>query len=69
MLIGCPKEIKPQEFRIGLMPGAVFELTERGHQVVMETMQEQAQVSVTKITSPQAQKSLPARKKFLTVQT
>ncbi|NCZ66288.1 MAG: alanine dehydrogenase, partial [Rhodobacteraceae bacterium] len=37
MLIGCPKEIKPQEFRIGLMPGAVFELTERGHQVVMET--------------------------------
>ena len=37
MLIGCPKEIKPQEFRIGLMPSAVFELTERGHQVVMET--------------------------------
>ena len=37
MLIGCPKEIKPQEFRVGLMPSAVFELTERGHQVVMET--------------------------------
>ena len=37
MQIGCPKEIKPQEFRVGLMPSAVFELTERGHQVVMET--------------------------------
>ena len=37
MLIGCPKEIKPQEFRVGLMPSAVFELAERGHQVVMET--------------------------------
>ena len=37
MLIGCPKEIKPQEFRVGLMPSAVFELTERGHQVMMET--------------------------------
>ena len=36
MLIGCPTEIKPQEFRVGLMPSAVFELTERGHQVMME---------------------------------
>ena len=25
MKIGCPKEIKPQEFRVGMTPGAVHE--------------------------------------------
>ena len=28
MLIGCPKEIKPQEFRVGLTPNAVKEKLE-----------------------------------------
>ena len=37
MKIGCPKEIKPQEFRIGLTPAAVFELTRNGHSVLVET--------------------------------
>ena len=37
MRIGCPKEIKPQEFRVGLTPAAVTEAVGLGHAVVVET--------------------------------
>lgn len=37
MLIGCPKEIKPQEFRVGLIPAAAHEAVAAGHQVIIET--------------------------------
>lgn len=37
MRIGLPKEIKDQEFRVGLTPGAVHALQRQGHQVVVET--------------------------------
>ncbi|MBV0891349.1 alanine dehydrogenase [Paracoccus sp. Z118] len=37
MKIGCPREIKPQEFRVGLTPDAVRELAARGHSVSVET--------------------------------
>jgi len=37
MKIGCPKEIKPQEFRVGMTPDAVKEAVGHGHQVVIET--------------------------------
>lgn len=36
MLIGCPKEIKPQEFRVGLTPNAVQEAIGHGHKVMIE---------------------------------
>ena len=36
MLIGVPKEIKVHEYRVGLTPASVVELTSRGHQVVVE---------------------------------
>jgi len=36
MLIGCPKEIKPQEFRIGLTPAAAREAVANGHDVMVE---------------------------------
>lgn len=36
MLIGCPKEIKPQEFRVGLTPSAAQEAIAHGHQVLMQ---------------------------------
>ncbi|SHH30518.1 alanine dehydrogenase [Cognatiyoonia sediminum] len=37
MRIGCPKEIKPQEFRVGLTPNAAREAVNHGHSVVVET--------------------------------
>ncbi len=37
MLIGVPKEIKPDEYRVGLTPTSVRELVSRGHQVCVET--------------------------------
>ncbi|WP_281984424.1 alanine dehydrogenase [Thalassorhabdomicrobium marinisediminis] len=37
MHIGCPKEIKPQEFRVGLTPSAAQEAISRGHKVTVET--------------------------------
>ena len=37
MKIGCPKEIKPQEFRVGLTPNAAMEAVAHGHTVLIET--------------------------------
>ncbi|MGO4915264.1 alanine dehydrogenase [Pseudogemmobacter sp. W21_MBD1_M6] len=37
MKIGCPKEIKPQEYRVGLTPNAAHEAILHGHSVVVET--------------------------------
>jgi alanine dehydrogenase len=37
MKIGCPKEIKPQEFRVGITPNAAREAVNHGHTVVIET--------------------------------
>jgi alanine dehydrogenase len=37
MEIGVPKEVKDQEFRIGLTPDSVRILTDAGHQVFVET--------------------------------
>jgi alanine dehydrogenase len=37
MRIGVPKEIKNHEYRVGLTPAAVRELTARGHDVFVET--------------------------------
>lgn len=36
MRIGVPKEIKPQEFRVGLTPAGVRELIAAGHQVTVQ---------------------------------
>ena len=36
MKIGVPKEIKPQENRIGLTPDSVKVLTSNGHEVLIE---------------------------------
>jgi alanine dehydrogenase len=37
MIIGVPKEIKADEYRVGLVPATVKELTGRGHEVMVET--------------------------------
>ena len=36
MIIGVPKEIKDNEFRVGLVPSTVRELTAKGQQVLVE---------------------------------
>jgi alanine dehydrogenase len=37
MIVGVPKEIKRDEYRVGLLPVGVEELTRAGHQVLVET--------------------------------
>ncbi|HWV98256.1 MAG TPA: alanine dehydrogenase [Candidatus Acidoferrum sp.] len=36
MIIGVPKEIKEQEYRVALLPSAAYQLIKRGHKVVVE---------------------------------
>lgn len=36
MLVGVPKEIKNHEYRVGLVPGNVRQLTVHGHQVIVQ---------------------------------
>ena len=36
MRIGCPTEIKPQEFRVGMTPNAAREATAHGHSVLIQ---------------------------------
>jgi len=37
MRVGVPKEIKVHEYRVGLVPASVRELTHHGHEVLVET--------------------------------
>ncbi|MDW3223188.1 MAG: alanine dehydrogenase [Paracoccaceae bacterium] len=37
MIIGCPTEIKPQEFRVGITPNAAQEAVNHGHDVVVQS--------------------------------
>lgn len=37
MRVGCPKEIKNNEYRVGLTPGSVREYVAHGHDVIIET--------------------------------
>ena len=36
MIIGVPCEVKAAEHRIGLLPSAAYQLTQRGHRVLVE---------------------------------
>ena len=37
MLVGVPREIKDNEYRVGIVPSTVHELADKGHQVVIQT--------------------------------
>lgn len=37
MRIGCPTEIKPQEYRVGLTPAAAAEVIGHGHEVIVQS--------------------------------
>lgn len=51
MIIGIPKEIKQQEFRVALPPSAAYQLSKRGHQVLVEAGAGAGEVSQTAITN------------------
>ena len=36
MIVGVPREIKPDEYRVALLPVGVEELTQAGHRVLIE---------------------------------
>lgn len=36
MILGVPREIKEQEYRVALLPSAAYQLVQRGHQVLVE---------------------------------
>ena len=36
MLLGVPKEIKTDEYRVGLIPATVRELAARGHRILVQ---------------------------------
>src|SRR6266481_8028860 len=36
MIVGIPKEIKGQEYRVALLPSAAYQLIKRGHRVIVE---------------------------------
>lgn len=38
MIIGCPKEIKTQEHRVGITPSGVYEAIHHGHEIIVQTM-------------------------------
>jgi len=37
MKVGVPKEIKNHEYRVGLVPASVRELTQHGHEVFVQS--------------------------------
>jgi len=37
MIIGCPTEIKNQEYRVGITPATAAEATLRGHKVLIQS--------------------------------
>ena len=62
MRVGVPKEIKPNEHRIGLTPTAVREYVAHGHEVLIETgRRRRAPASPTRSTQRPAPRSFRTR--------
>ncbi|MCK7578117.1 MAG: hypothetical protein MZV65_21825 [Chromatiales bacterium] len=57
MRIGVPREIKTEEYRVGLTPDSVFELTQHGHRVLVETGAAMASGRRMTITAPPERRS------------
>ena len=66
MLIGVPKEIKPQENRVGLTPESVKELIDDGNEVIIERTAGQGSGLTIKIIRMLGQQFLKMRKIFST---
>ena len=62
MHIGCPKEVKPQEYRIGLTSNVAQEAINHGHQVTFEPSASVGQMFWMPIALPSVQRSLEQRR-------
>lgn len=63
MRIGVPKEIKPDEYRVALLPIGAEELTRAGHTVLVESGTAWAAVFLTTPTLRPGPRSYRRRKK------
>jgi NAD/NADP transhydrogenase alpha subunit len=61
MFIGVPKEIKADEYRVGLIPSIICKLVAQGHEVAVELALAKARASVMTSTLPLAPASLQLR--------
>jgi alanine dehydrogenase len=57
MIVGLPKEIKNNEYRVGLVPAGVKALVDGGHTVLVSARRAKAAASSTPNTSAQAARS------------
>ncbi|MCR6660369.1 MAG: hypothetical protein NVV72_13900 [Asticcacaulis sp.] len=57
MKISVPKEIKNHEYRVGLVPGSVAELTHQGHEVFVESRPGPASAFPTKTIARRGRRS------------
>ena len=53
MVVGVPKEIKPEENRIAIVPGGVETLVNKGHHVIIERMDSNGRTG-TPVGKPQS---------------
>lgn len=64
MNIGCVKEIKPQEYRVGMTPDNAHDFVAHHHTVMIEAGAVKAPASPTKRTRPPEPSSCPVPKGF-----
>lgn len=64
MIIGVPKEIKNHEYRVGMVPASVRELTARNHTVFVQSGAGNGMGSVTQIIWLPEPRSWPPLPKF-----
>jgi alanine dehydrogenase len=56
MLVGVPREIKDNEYRVGIVPSTVREFTENGHQVSVERQGQgqDSEIATIKVLGPRS---------------
>lgn len=64
MMIGLPKEIKKQEYRVALTPAGCEMVVQQGQRVIVQRGQAKAAASPTRNMRPPGQVSPPTRPKY-----
>ena len=50
MLVGVPKEIKDNEYRVAIVPSTVRELADKGHRVIVE--RQDLRIAIIRLQAP-----------------